>query len=229
MRMIAACAVAVVSATVGASPAFAQDEVDFQGFRIEGFLGWDNSGTNFQDDSFQDGRTSQDGLFYGVGLGYDFNLGGAVLGIEAELSDSTAGKNEDLAGTVGGLPFTVDSEVDAAGDIYVGARAGAIIAPQLLLYAKGGYTHFKIDFEGDGTLNGVPFAYSQNVKLDGFRIGAGAEYALSRNFFTKFEYRYSNYNSGDLDIGSFNTDLDEVFNRIDVDRHQVIFGAGFRF
>lgn len=92
-----------------------------------------------------------------------------------------------------------------------------------MLYVKGGYTNAKYDIRSsDGTTE-----FSQDIDTDGYRIGAGAEYAISPNAFVKLEYRYSNYGDAEID---FDGELDdsERFD-IDTDRHQVMAGVGFRF
>lgn len=229
LRRIGLAALGFVSVTVTATPALAQDEDNFSGFRVEGFVGWDNSGVNFQDDAFDEGRTSQDGLFYGIGAGYDFRFGAAVVGVEAEFSGSSAGKEETVSGVIGVEPFVADANIDAGQDIYVGLRAGGLVLPQLLLYVKGGYTHFTIDIDGDGTYLGAPFTFDDGLSFDGIRVGAGGEYAFTPNLFAKAEYRYSNYNNGDLDLAGQNIDSSAVFDHLDVDRHQVVLGFGYRF
>jgi len=45
----------------------------------------------------------------------------------------------------------------------------------------------------------------------------------------KIEYRYSNYNEGDFDIGGANANLEPLFDGIDIVRHQVVIGGGLRF
>ena len=52
--------------------------------------------------------------------------------------------------------------------------------------------------------------------MEGFRVGAGAEFKLSNNMYLKGEYRYSNYGK----IDGYD---------IDIDRHQVVAGVGIRF
>src|SRR3546814_4492341 len=77
---------------------------------------------------------------YGVGIGYDIAVGGAVLGVEAELTDSTA--KSDRHSYVDDFGF---GRVDAGRDIYVGARAGILATPSMLVYVKGGYTNEKLN------------------------------------------------------------------------------------
>lgn len=154
---------AMSAACIISAPAFAQDGGSFTGPRAEVITGYDAVKTN------SNGLGTPDGLLYGVGLGYDFNLGGAVAGIEAEVADSTT-KRDFVGGTL---------ETDR--DIYVGARLGVPLGETALAYVKAGYTNARIETAGIGDDG------------DGVRVGAGLEYKLGGNMFLKGEYRYSNY------------------------------------
>ena len=68
--------------------------------------------------------------------------------------------------------------------------------------------------------------FKENVDLDGWRIGAGAEYAMNDKMFLKLEYRYSNYSRGEVD---FEDGADSDRFDVDLDRHQVMAGVGVRF
>lgn len=187
---------AALCAGTFATPAFAQDQGNLSGFRVEGLVGYDRP-------SIAD--ENADGVLYGMGVGYDFQSGNAVFGIEAEATDSTA--NERVAGFA--LPGD-ELRVRAGRDLYVGGRVGAVVGGGTLLYAKAGYTNarVRIDYE-DGTA-GTINDFTDRTNLDGVRGGAGAQFAIGSNAYLKTEYRYSNYQDG-------------------VDRHQVVGGFGFRF
>ena len=108
---------------------------------VEGIVGWDRN----QSDIGQ-----ADGIVYGGAVGYDFNLGGAVAGIEAEATDSSA----DTCGH----DVTVTGDrlcVGAKRDLYVGGRIGAVVGGNNLIYAKAGYTNARFGYDyddgGDGT------------------------------------------------------------------------------
>jgi outer membrane immunogenic protein len=211
---------ALLAGTV-AAPAMAQESSPFSGFRVEGLAGYDilksgNRDDDGTDTSEDEGDESIEGLLYGVGAGLDFDLGGLVAGVEAEFSESS-GKQE------------IDESVDApfggriktGRDIYIGGRIGFTAAPSTLIYAKGGYTNTKIDarFEDAGTpANIVDF----DDKVDGWRLGAGVEQLFGPNAYGKLEYRYSKY--GDLEFNNSDLEAD-----IDLDRHQIVAGFGFRF
>ncbi|WP_338445362.1 outer membrane beta-barrel protein [Pelagerythrobacter marensis] len=205
-----------------AAPAMAQSTGDstFTGPRIGVTGGYDvtGAGSSVDDDTNDDNDQSIDGFAYGVTAGYDFDIGGAVLGIEGEYTDSTA-KTEFDDGDFQGFGF---GSVDAGRDLYVGARIGAKVAPDALLYAKGGYTNAKLNIlSNDGETE-----TDRDFKLDGWRIGAGAEYAISPNTFVNLEYRYSNYEDANIEMGDGSTTPN--FD-VDTDRHQVMAGVGMRF
>ena len=190
-----AIAAAVAAATI-ATPALAQDTNNLGGFHVDGIVGYDHPSISDE---------SADGIVYGMGVGYDFQSGNAIFGVEAEATDSSA--DESLTGAV----LAGDTlRVRAGRDLYVGGRAGFGIGGNSLLYAKLGYTNarVRVDYE-DGTA-GTVNDFTQRTNLDGIRAGAGAQIGLGSRAYLRTEYRYSNYQDG-------------------VDRHQVVGGFGVRF
>lgn len=216
MKNVAALMVAG-SMIAAAAPAMAQDSEDFSGFRVEALAGYDTSraGSSVDDDSAADNDQSIDGVNYGVGVGYDFDAGGVVLGLEGEYTGSTA-ETEFNDGDFEGFGI---GNVETGRDLYVGARVGVKANDDLLVYAKGGYTNASYNLRDTD--------FDADLRTDGYRLGAGIEYALSGNTFAKVEYRYSNYSNAELDFDGDAPDVD--LSDIDVDRHQVMAGFGIRF
>lgn len=210
---------ALVAGTV-AAPALAQDgRAPFTGPRVGVITGYDNSQPGSSEDSDVDGDDqSVEGLLYGFDVGYDVNLGSAVIGAEAELTDSTG--KVDVESTD---PDTFGfGRVAADRDIYVGLRAGVLATPNTLIYAKGGYTNAKYNIlasDGETELD-------SDFELDGYRIGAGVERTFGNNTYGKIEYRYSNYSEAQFEFA--NGEETDNFG-IDTDRHQVAVGLGIRF
>jgi len=208
-------------AAIVAVPAFAQ-EVDstFTGPRVEAIIGYDvtQAGSSVDNDTTQSDDESIDGLLYGIGAGFDFAMGGVVLGVEGEYTESTAKTGFDN-GDFEGFGF---GNVKTGRDLYVGGRVGFKAAPQTLVYAKAGYTNARFDvLASDGTTE-----LKTNFDTDGYRLGAGVEQAISENTFAKIEYRYSKYSEGEIDY-PVGTDSDRF--DIDLDRHQVVASVGLRF
>lgn len=211
-----------LASAVSASPAMAQGgDSPFTGPRAEVLMGYDISkaGSSVDDDVNVDNDQSIDGFLYGIGAGYDYDLGKVVIGAEAELTDSTA-KTSFENGDFEGFGF---GNVKTNRDLYLGARFGAKVTSETLLYVKGGYTNAKFDVRSnDGTTE-----LSQDIDVDGWRAGAGVERLLGEKAFVKLEYRYSNYQNGEIDFGGDLPDS-ERFD-VDVDRHQIVAGVGVRF
>ncbi|MDO6415917.1 porin family protein [Sphingomonas sp. BIUV-7] len=179
-----------------AAPAFAQDAsaTNFTGLHLEGIAGWDRS---------QAYGGHKDGVLYGINGGYDIAAGSKLIaGIEGEVTDSSA---KVCAGQ--GNAADPETCARAARDLYVGGRLGTVVGGKTLLYVKAGYTNGQYKATID---DGNSRTTLGKNNLDGVRVGAGAEYALSSNTFVKAEYRYSNYEQG-------------------VSRNQVLGGFGMRF
>jgi outer membrane immunogenic protein len=213
-----------------AAPAYAQpagDASPFTGFRLEGLAGYGSLGTGEDPDTGLDNDDQADesieGAVFGVGVGYDFDLGGLVAGVEGEFTEST-GKQKS-GETVNGVNFT--SRLETGRDLYVGGRLGFLATPTTLVYGKAGYTNTSLESATEG--GGDRFELDTNV--DGFRLGAGIEQLFGPNAYGKLEYRYSNYNnldfSDDFDIDKFKAE--DFDTDIDLDRHQVVVGFGVRF
>ncbi len=212
MRFISTVALAAAM-TVAASPAMAQEAAPFTGPHVEALLGYDNVALG--DDGSNE---SIDGLGFGIGGGYDFQIGGAIVGIEGEWSDSTAkfGEDEDAY------------RLETDRDLYIGARVGYAIAPATMLYVKGGYTNARFETEFGPAENDDD--NDDGYTADGWRIGAGVEQKFNLfgpGGFAKIEYRYSNYSNLDVNTPDGEDEIEDL--SIDLDRHQVMVGLGVRF
>lgn len=179
-----AISLALAASTLAiATPAFAQEESTTGGKFVAGaIIGVDRVELE------SDGVTGRDeDAVFGVTAGYDIETAtGLVYGIEAEYTDSSLGVDfTDVLDAGDRL------SINAGRDLYVGGRLGFRPGPNGLLYVKGGYTNASIELEyDDGT--GV---LSEEESFDGFRIGAGGEIDLGRNYGIRLEYRYSDYGS----------------------------------
>ncbi len=211
---------AAAGTALSATPAMAQDvNPAFTGFRVGALAGYDGIRPGSTQDTDLDGdNQTVNGLLYGVDAGYDFALSNFFVGVEGEYTGST-GKVETARTDPNFFGF---GSVSTGRDLYVGARAGLVVAPTTLAYVKGGYTNARLNvLASDGTVDS-----RENFELNGYRVGAGVEQAIGSRAYAKLEYRYSNYNNADFQRvdGSTTSQFD-----IDTDRHQVVAGVGIRF
>jgi len=205
--------------TMVAVPAMAQTaESTFTGPRAGVMLGYDRLQPGSGNGSTIDDNNHADGLLYGGDLGYDVAFGQVVVGAEGEITGSTS--------KVDNNPINPNNfgygRVKAGRDLYLGGRLGYIVSPTTMVYGKVGYTNARLDLtRNDGVTN-----TGRSYNLDGFRVGAGVEKALSPRTYAKIEYRYSNYSDARLEYpnGANTNNFD-----VDTDRHQVVAGVGFRF
>ena len=231
----------ILCSVVGAvaAPAAAQSNSPFTGPRAEILGGYDTlrSGSDVDVDTNNDGifenntlDQSVDGFAYGVALGYDFDAGPVVFGLEGEYMDSTGEQEGDEAINA---PFGY--RVNLKRDLYIGARVGAKVTPSTLLYAKGGYTNTAVEsrFQDRAAADGVDLDFDDSQQVDGYRLGAGVEQligtgggGLGSNAYVKLEYRYSNYSALKYNDTLFNNNNELG---VDLDRHQVMAGIGVRF
>lgn len=216
VALLAAASIAAL-----ATPVAAQEKAPFSGFRVGAEVGYDmlRSGSSEDVDSTRDLDQDIDGANYAAVIGYDAAVGENLrIGAEASYGDSTAEWEDDGEPNVFNL-----GRVNAEREIYLGGRIGYVTSPDLMLYAKGGYTNQRFGIEGsNGTVSS-----SQRLDLDGWRAGVGAEYALSNNMYAGLEYRYSNYSEGELDFNGETPDSSRF--DLDTDRHQVVATVGVRF
>lgn len=188
-----------LSAMAVSTPALAQDGSNFGGLYTGLFVGSDHVTV---DDGT--GEYSEDGVSFGALIGYDFDLGSEVVGVEAEFGEAST------KDAVSNLVFWGDrATLSANRDLFLGVRAGYKVTPDLLVYAKGGYTNVRATLHYD---DNAGFSFKESDSTDGYRIGGGVEYAMGR-LRVRGEYRYSDY--GSYSYAGIPTGLD-------LRRHQVV-------
>lgn len=220
MTKAIALILATASAAALASPAAAQADSNFDGLHVEALAGYDvmRPGSTTDIDNNEDVDQTIDNVAYGLGAGIDFDLGSVIVGGEAQYVRSEAGTEYD---TTGFTNFGV-SNVDVGRDLYFGARVGVPVTENTLVYAKGGYTNTTLNVTSTDNTTDT----GTDVDLDGWRVGAGLEQAISPGVFAKVEYAYSNYEEGEFEAPS---GLESDRFGVDLDRHQVMVGVGARF
>jgi outer membrane immunogenic protein len=157
-----------------------------------------------------------DGFLGGVHAGYNYQMGGMVLGLEGDFEGS------DVSGGARVLaPFT-SSAFDSRWQGSLRGRVGAAFGPSLL-YVTGGAAFADLRYAyqvGAGPVE------TFNRTKTGWTLGAGAEYAISPNWSTRLEYRYTDFgsvtNASVVAAPGFSYQQDPSF-------HTVRLGVSYRF
>ena len=119
-----------------------------------------------------------DGGIFGAQIGYNQDLGGFVLGAEADVQWSGV----EGSGPTG---FGTDASAELNSFGTVRARAGVAL-DRALIYGTGGFAW--------GSLTGSSSfgpGYTDDLTTTGYAVGAGVEFALTDNVTVKGEYLYT--------------------------------------
>lgn len=201
MKVAAISALALTSAL--ASPIAAQAQT-FDGPSIGVQSGWTEE--KVRDPQTDLGVTtidaSKDSASFGGYVGYDKTIGNFVLGTEAGFGVKTSDN-------IMGGPANARARIDPKWSFDVTARAGYLITPKTLLYARGGYANSRIE-----TSLATPAGTNVvSENRDGWLVGGGIEREIVPHVSARIEYRYSDLSQGD---GKY-------------DSHQTLLGLTYRF
>jgi outer membrane immunogenic protein len=162
--------------------------------------------------------TGDDGFVGGGQVGYNYQIGSFVLGLEADLQYADLGNERDVTF---GDSFVAGGGLDWFGTVR--ARAGYAF-DRALLYATGGFA-FGGGSGGNCLANGIPFTCGDDTST-GWTLGGGLEYAVTNNFTVKLEGLYVNLDRGG-DDAPFDTGV--LLNRDDYEFGVVRAGLNYKF
>ena len=133
----------------------------------------------------EDGKFMMAGGLVGGQMGYNYQTGNLVLGLEADL-DYTGIKGSYAFPNPNGI--NLDGEIQSIGTARV--RLGYAV-DNILLFATGGVAYGTTK----AMLTTVPapqYTASASKSYTGYAVGAGIEYGLTKNWTIKTEYLYVN-------------------------------------
>lgn len=193
---------------------------EFPGFRIEGNIGWDHVGatlayedSEFPEDNFKESGDT-DGMLLGGTIGYDLPVGPVYLGVEGSFDIPINNRCEEVYG------FD-EACFKPRSNLAVGGRIGVPLSKRALLYAGAAFVSGEAEISYKDELD-PSYDFSLKDRRDGIRFSGGAEVRLVDNWFTKVEYRYSDYDDYEYAIDSESLSLG-------FDRHQIVTGIGVRY
>jgi outer membrane immunogenic protein len=137
-------------------------------------------------------------------VGYNYQIGNAVFGLEADIESFSSNESRTVRGPFTATPgafgnnFTVGTSVKTDWLSTVRGRVGWTFWPNILLYATGGLAVAEVEvrnsYSDDFAVQPASGSSSRKETQAGWTVGAGGEYALNRNWSVKGEYLY-------LDLG----------------------------
>ena len=193
--LLSVAALAATAAPVAAQDASAPQDAStpapntsgnsFRGFRLEGDVGGDQ---------FQSEGVHRRKLGYGGTIGFDGQIGDRlVIGPEATYWRANNYTENFTSGTIGGS--VAHKSFDEYG---VAVRAGLLLAPQLLVFGKGGF----INNEQRKSFNAPAGqqSYYNHFNTDGYQVGGGVELSMANRFqgplsglYLSAQYVYARY------------------------------------
>jgi outer membrane immunogenic protein len=209
MVVAAALSGSVLAADLGARSYDKAPPTNWSGLYIGGNVGygWGNNSTDFEffptPVEFGVNNTTLDnksnGLLGGAQIGYNWQMGAIVTGLEADIQGSgikgsRRSSNTEFSVFVPGQFLSTEQELSWLSTVR--GRLGATVTPDLLLYATGGLAYGHVDASADtffNSTNHYPASVSQTKA--GWTVGGGAEWAFARNWSAKVEYLH-------VDLGS---------------------------
>jgi|SRR5579862_3467177 len=139
-----------------------------------------------------------DGGLFGVTAGYNYQSGPFVAGVEGDINFGSVSGNSSPFGGV-----SANGNVTSEGSLR--ARVGYAI-DRALLYITGGYTGANLKGTVTDFASNPSIFASQSVFLNGWVLGAGMEFAITRNVSVKAEYLFSDYGNASI----FNNTPDNI-------------------
>jgi outer membrane immunogenic protein len=166
-------------------------------------------------------------------VGYNWQMGPAVVGFEGDFGWADAGRSvAGIPGTFVGAASVADSaSFDLKWDASLRARLGVLVAPAWMLYGTGGVAWQRYEFGASCTVAGGYCVTARSESADatraGWTLGAGVETLLPGNWMARAEYRYADFrHSG---TAFFAGTGDDVFVNVDVTTHTLLFGVAYKF
>jgi outer membrane immunogenic protein len=206
----APAAAADMRAPVRPAPAPMATVFSWTGFYagINGGWGWARSRWNLQPAGLTEGSHDADGGTVGGQIGYNWQFGSWVFGLEAQ------GNWADFRGSNVSLVFpavTNRTQIDAFG-LFTGKLGYAW--DTFMLYAKGGAAVASVDYRYFTTLTGVTGGTADDTRW-GATVGAGLEWAFAPNWSAGVEYNHLFLGRDDVTFAPLPNVTDRV--RLDVD------------
>jgi outer membrane immunogenic protein len=159
---------------------------------IVGGYGWGHSDQTDPGIPFGDGSFAVHGGIIGGTLGYNWQQGPWVFGVEGDYSWADISGSSDACGASSGIPHNCGTKLESLGTLRgrIGYALGA--AGNWLPYVTGGLAVGELNAWDDF------FPASGSDFRAGWTVGGGVEVGLTQNWTAKIEYLYVDLGSRDM-------------------------------
>lgn len=216
-------AVAADLRTAAPMPYAQASNVNWAGFYLGGHLGYGQGKASVSDPAAPGFSldTTTKGFIGGGQVGYDYQVGATVFGIEADFSganvDGTTVLHDPTGDIVSGNPRNRWTSL-------ITGRLG-YAAGNSLLYVKGGAAFGGFRYGAANLTDNE--SGSAKFRRSGWTVGAGLEYALSNAWSIRGEYDYLNFGKHNVTVTENDGSTDTAVFRQKL--HQVKVGINYRF
>ena len=207
-----ATALVSLGVLVAATAARAEPASPWRGLYVGAHGGFDNVSWSLT--SGLGSTIKEQGAVFGGHAGYNWQSKGFVVGVEADLSSSSASRERTRGTTTTKLstPYLAS----------VRARAGFTLGPALLAYATGGLAFASVDINASDTSYG--FNLTASGPSTGWVFGGGLEYMMpNTSLSVRGEILHYAFSATDIQYASYS-----VFN-VDTSATVVRAGIGYHF
>ena len=164
---------------------------DWTGFYVGGHIGYGWSKNTFTDPfvPFSASGTNANGIMGGGQVGFNYQIGQFVLGVEGDMSGS------GIKGGPSVLGATFNTNTDWTATLT--GRAG-LAFDRWLVYGKGGAAWASDKYSFTSVTPTLLPTFNGSETRWGWMVGAGLEYAFYDNWSAKIEYNYLGLRSNNL-------------------------------
>jgi outer membrane immunogenic protein len=195
----------------------------WSGFYIGGHLGYGRSNVDWADISLTGERVDNDGrgIVGGGQIGYNWQIGNVVIGVEGTLSRTNV--DDDYRSVVNPAAVTYSTDIN-----WIGTVAGRLgfTADRLFVYGKAGWATANVELSG--IQRTIPDSFSLDDRRNGWVVGAGFEYMVSRNLTLGLEYNFIDLGNASY-AGLTRTGLPYLITDADVEIHTLTARLNFKF
>lgn len=195
---------------------------------VNGGYGWNNDSDNITSfignyKVFTSKGFDSQGAFGGGQLGYNWQRGQLVLGVETDLQGSGI-EDDTRVSPVPGFTRHLHQSLDWFGTVR--GRVGYAF-DRALVYATGGFAYGRVDSSVNTSFLGTPIAqFGKNDVETGFVVGGGLEYKIAPSWSIKGEYQFIDLGSQKL-TGSIADVIPLHSNDVDNNFHTVRVGVNY--